>query len=231
MLESGTGALSAVPPEARTISVRVLLIEDDPSDALAAERSLAGRYEIKSVTTLREAIREIRLDWRPDVIVADLDLPDSPGVETLERLREAAADTPIIVGARGSLDALHRNLDALSRQGADRHDGLAILRAMLQQQQALQHTIAAYRTQILAEIEQAATDAAEAVVSKALDQLLNRLGLEDAEGVRLAVRLARGWEAAKGKFLSAITTGLASALLLALGAGLLAMLRNADTAK
>ena len=42
----------------------------------------------------------------------------------------------------------------------------------------------------------------------------------------MAIRLARGWEAAKIRFVSALTTGLASAFLLAIGAGIVAMLRQ-----
>ncbi len=42
----------------------------------------------------------------------------------------------------------------------------------------------------------------------------------------MAIRLARGWEAAKSRFVSAVTTGLASALLLAIGAGIVAVLRH-----
>ncbi|MFO1071370.1 MAG: hypothetical protein U1E17_01410 [Geminicoccaceae bacterium] len=34
-------------------------------------------------------------------------------------------------------------------------------------------------------------------MSRAIDQLLDRLGLKDDDGLRMAIRLARGWEAAK----------------------------------
>ena len=68
--------------------------------------------------------------------------------------------------------------------------------------------------------------AAEIAVSQAMRRLLERLGLEDEEGVRMAVRLARGWEAAKSRFLGTLVTGVASAALLALGAGLAAMIRT-----
>ncbi len=71
--------------------------------------------------------------------------------------------------------------------------------------------------------------AAETVVSRAVDQLMARLGFDDTEGVRLAVRLARGWEAAKARFVSALATGIASALLVAIGAGIIAMLRQNST--
>jgi hypothetical protein len=49
--------------------------------------------------------------------------------------------------------------------------------------------------------------AADAAVSRAIDELLDRLGLSDEEGLRMAIRLARGWEAAKIRFVSAVTPG------------------------
>jgi len=42
----------------------------------------------------------------------------------------------------------------------------------------------------------------------------------------MAVRLARGWDAAKARFTAAIAAGLGSALLLAVGAGVVAIVRN-----
>ena len=67
-----------------------------------------------------------------------------------------------------------------------------------------------------------AREAADAAVTRAVD----RLDLDDEEGLKMAVRLARGWEAAKLCFFSAIATGLGTALLVALGAGLVTMLRQ-----
>jgi hypothetical protein len=81
----------------------------------------------------------------------------------------------------------------------------------------------------MAEVDRIARQAADSAVSRTIDQLLDRLGLEDEEGLRMAIRLARGWEAAKLRFLSAVATGLGSALLLAIGAGLVAMLRQSGS--
>jgi hypothetical protein len=67
---------------------------------------------------------------------------------------------------------------------------------------------------------------AETAVTRAIDNLVDRLGLADQEGVRMAIRFARGWDAAKARFVSALTTGIASAVLLAIGAGLVAILRQ-----
>ena len=87
----------------------------------------------------------------------------------------------------------------------------------------------AYRIETIAEIDRVTREAADTAVSHAIDELLERLGLSDEEGLRMAIRLARGWEAAKARFVSTVTTGLASALLLALGAGIVAMMRHSGS--
>ena len=76
------------------------------------------------------------------------------------------------------------------------------------------------------EIDRVARSAAEEAAKKAIDELVHRLGLHDEEGLRMAVRLARGWDAAKARFTAAIAAGLGSALLLAVGAGIVAIVRN-----
>ncbi|MCE5267104.1 MAG: PAS domain S-box protein [Planctomycetaceae bacterium] len=80
--------------------IQLLLIEDDPSDAWFLRRMLesqyAGQYAITTATTLREALAAI--GQRPfDAAVVDLSLPDSQGLETIERLVETTPGLPIVV--------------------------------------------------------------------------------------------------------------------------------------
>lgn len=79
---------------------RVLLIEDSPSDALLLESALEGsaalRFETVRVERLEGALERLRGE-RFDIVVTDLNLPDSHGLETLRRVRRGAADTPVIV--------------------------------------------------------------------------------------------------------------------------------------
>jgi len=80
--------------------VRVLLVEDSPSDARLLRESLENypfqKFEIELTERLDDAIA--LLTQRPfDVILLDLDLPDSRGMQTCERMFRAAGQTPIIV--------------------------------------------------------------------------------------------------------------------------------------
>lgn len=85
----------------RTVHVcRVLLVEDDAGDAHLVQQALRAsvdrRYEIAWATTLAEARLQLAATV-PDVLLADLSLPDSTGLHTVRVLREIAASLPLIV--------------------------------------------------------------------------------------------------------------------------------------
>jgi CheY-like chemotaxis protein len=210
--------------------LRLLVCDVDAVKVLALERALGARVELRVVATVAEAERELqRPEWRPDVIVASSELPDGSGGAALLRLAAVAGAIPILSSSGVSVENLRRQVEAISGGLRGENDPLTLLRAVIQQQQLVHQTIAASRTQLVAELERIATAAAEAAVSRAVERLMVRLGLEDAEGVRLAVRLARAWEAAKAKFVAALATGIASAFLLALGAGFVALLKGGSS--
>lgn len=82
--------------------IKVLLVEDNPGDALLFRdmlkraRTLTQRYHIQAETTLNGAI--VRLaDERFDVILLDLGLPDSQGITTLKILSSHSGQVPIVV--------------------------------------------------------------------------------------------------------------------------------------
>ena len=78
--------------------LHVLLLEDDEEDAMLAREALAGtgtgRFSLRHATTLKEALAA--LAHAPDVVHSDLNLPDSSGFATVQRLR-AASPVPIVV--------------------------------------------------------------------------------------------------------------------------------------
>lgn len=207
--------------------MRVLLVEDNAVDALAIQRELGSRFELRVVGSLGDALTLLgQASWRPEVVLTALKLPDADGLAILHTLQGAAPGVPVLLSTGAVKETLRRQLDALS--AASQLDPQAACGSL---RQAFMHhgahqSLAAYRIEMIAEIDRITRQAADSAVSRAIDQLLERLGLKDDEGLRMAIRLARGWEAAKMRFVSAVTTGLASALLLALAAGIVAMLRH-----
>ena len=80
--------------------IKILLIEDDPSDALLITELLGTipdfEHEIKHCPTLLTAIAALK-EHRFDVILSNMGLPDSQGYSTFESIYAASIGTPLIV--------------------------------------------------------------------------------------------------------------------------------------
>jgi PAS domain S-box-containing protein len=80
--------------------MQVLLVEDDVGDAELISEMLrlasASAFDIVVIDRLDTALDLLRRE-RVDVILLDLALPDSHGVETFARMQRGAPNTPIIV--------------------------------------------------------------------------------------------------------------------------------------
>jgi serine phosphatase RsbU (regulator of sigma subunit)/CheY-like chemotaxis protein len=100
----------------------VLVIEDNPHDARLIEIMLASaravRFEVDTVDRLQLAQQWLE-DHDPDVILLDLSLPDSHGIETFETLSTWRSDIPIVV-----LSGLHDEQLALRAVQAGAQDYL-----------------------------------------------------------------------------------------------------------
>ena len=110
--------MSVLIPSLSTLaSLRVLLVEDSPVDA-ALVRAILRRpsFEVTSVDRLSEALAVLRS--KPvDVILLDLTLPDSRGLQTLSTVLDHSRGTAIVV-ITGNDDA-QTALDALAQGAQD----------------------------------------------------------------------------------------------------------------
>ena len=81
-------------------SVRVLLVEDSPSDALLLQEHLGlvgfESFKVTHVETLEGAVARLRADPF-DVVLLDLSLPDSTGLDTFIRTHREAPHVPLVV--------------------------------------------------------------------------------------------------------------------------------------
>lgn len=79
--------------------LKIFLVEDDPDYVLLARELLGGgaaAMKFRSAGTLGEAVAEIT-GWRPDLVLLDLMLPDSKGLETLRAVCSRFPRLPVIV--------------------------------------------------------------------------------------------------------------------------------------
>ena len=93
--------------------IRILLVEDNPTDVMVAEDELAHAVGTRFVVTpVGRLAAAIALCEPPatasafDVALLDLSLPDSDGLETFIRLRDAAPCLPVVVCSHRADEAL-----------------------------------------------------------------------------------------------------------------------------
>lgn len=116
--------------------IRLLLVEDNPGDAVLIEEMLRDESEfefnITAAGTLEAACRAMSLN-PIDAVLLDLNLPDSTGIETLQRIRGVRMDVPIVVlsgncSERIEIEALHNG--ALDLIGKNERPGRKIVRSL-----------------------------------------------------------------------------------------------------
>jgi len=81
-------------------TIKILLIEDNPDDAELLERKLAkpdnAKFAVTSATTLKEGLRLLAQEGT-DLVLTDLGLPDSHGLDTITRVLYQSKYTPVVV--------------------------------------------------------------------------------------------------------------------------------------
>lgn len=131
--------------------VQLLIVEDNPGDVILVKEALSkGRvkFEVTDVGLLAEALQRLATA-RVDLVILDLGLPDSSGLDTLQKIRDAAPDKPVIV--------LTGVLDETLAMGALRQGAQDYLVKDLTEWDLLVHSVchAIERHQLHAELNQA----------------------------------------------------------------------------
>jgi two-component system cell cycle response regulator len=87
-------------------AIKILSVEDDDDDAdllaFALEQTPDRSYELHRARSLAQ-MHEILTFFRPDIVLLDLNLPDSRGLDTVRNAVLASHDAPILV-LTGSID-------------------------------------------------------------------------------------------------------------------------------
>lgn len=155
--------------------IHVLLLEDDPDYVklvrLKLERAGFVKFKIDSAESLEE-FQEKLAHLAPDVIVSDLGLPESIGLETFKKVQAIAQDLPIIVLT--GLDDGEAGIEAVQLGAQD---------YLVKNEMAgdlIAHSIvhAIERNRLRLELKEANERLALQAVTDPLTSLLNRRGFE-----------------------------------------------------
>ncbi|MDZ7270025.1 MAG: response regulator [candidate division KSB1 bacterium] len=153
---------------------KVLLVEDNPGDARLVEIALSEpgpvHFRLERVGLLSAALRRLEKE-EFDLVLLDLSLPDSQGLETVVAIRKQSPQVPVVVltgldDEQSSVEALHmgaqdylvkgtatgETLRRTIRYAVERRKIMADLKALRENGQdnesSLKHAIAAYRTMV-----------------------------------------------------------------------------------
>jgi len=95
---------------------RILVVDDDPGMLRAVERVLGHDYEVAGTRLPREALR-IMHEFKPDLAVVDVRMPEMDGFELTHQLKSIRDDMDIIL-MTGSVHEIDANLIRAIREKA-----------------------------------------------------------------------------------------------------------------
>ena len=78
--------------------IKLLLVEDDTSLAYiekSTPEDIVGGYEVVTAENGKEGLKAWQ-EFKPDVIISDIDMPEMNGIEMVKRIRETDGDTLIL---------------------------------------------------------------------------------------------------------------------------------------
>ena len=107
-------------PTTPTPSTRILVIDGDPSSTALIRSALAvpdsGSFQIDCVGLLADGLERLAAK-NTDAVLLALDLPDSPGIATFEKVFAAVPDVPVLILGRERAEALAK--EAVGRGAQD----------------------------------------------------------------------------------------------------------------
>lgn len=177
-------------PRPLSHALRVLLVEDDPTHVALVQAAFAaarrGRFELETSGDLASSLRRLE-GGGIDVVLLDLELPDSHGEDTLARVLEADPRVPVLVMTGLESEALGLRAIAMGAQdylfkGHLNH--LLLPRALL-------HAVERRRLQD----ELRAARVARPLVQEVIRDLLGRSGMRPPDLIETGRRLAEKAEA------------------------------------
>jgi len=155
--------------------IRVLLVEDDADYSNLVTMKLThsdlGDFSVQTAVSMKEFKNKIDAE-RPDIILSDLGLPDSDGLETFRKVSALAGEIPIVVLTGSSDSAV--GVEAVSLGAQDYLVKVSVRGDLLVH--SILHAIE--RNRLTCELKRANEKLEKLADTDPLTGLLNRRGLE-----------------------------------------------------
>ncbi len=74
---------------------RILVVDDDNMNLVRTKMILGQEYEVLLAESGKEALEKLKVE-KVDMVLLDIDMPEMNGIETFERMKDFAAETPVI---------------------------------------------------------------------------------------------------------------------------------------
>lgn len=88
-------------PSKAVRSLRILVVDDDRDTVVTLMMLLREEgHEVRGVHAARHVVGAI-LDFDPDAVILDINMPDLSGWEVARRIRERRARQPLLIGISG----------------------------------------------------------------------------------------------------------------------------------
>jgi len=126
--------------------IRAFLIEDNKDDVFLIRRCLTSstnmQIDMDVADTLASALKRLR-EGTYDVILSDLSLPDSSGMDTFDKVHAANPDVPIIIltgldDDKAALSAVHQGAqDYLVKSSINDRNLIRVIRYSIERQSLL----------------------------------------------------------------------------------------------
>ena len=85
-------AKTAPPDRPSLVGVRILVVDDDPAAVELVQEVLAqAGGEVRGTVTAEEALRMLE-QWRPDVLVSDIEMPGEDGYTLIRKIRALSSE-------------------------------------------------------------------------------------------------------------------------------------------
>ena len=82
------------------LNAKILIVDDEPANVMILEETLKqkGHSSIETITDSREALESFK-NFRPDLVLLDLNMPHLNGFQVMEQIKEADSkgNTPIMM--------------------------------------------------------------------------------------------------------------------------------------